>query len=388
MARETKIGLIVGLGVILFVSVFVSDYISQPTDDADWADRGVADFNRQTSNQTPVRPRPELVSPLPPVDTSQLAAVSLERAERGQQRTALERGAPPIRQGNPTPPPRVDNTTPAASNPYTNRRNPVGYTGVREAAGPESESNVVRIGPDPDVLDELLRVDIPLVAPRPRQTLHTVKPGENLSEIARQHYDGDGNMWRSIRDANPGKVGPNGEIAQGVSLVIPKRTATADPALTELLSTPGSDGRPARQRVRLITVQPGDSLSELAAEHLGSAGQWQRIMAVNDDVLDSPRSLRSGMKLRIPVEQPAPAEPVADQRTPQLDPASTIDRTPTRSDPTANTYTVRSGDNLYRIAAKTLGDGERFNEIYLANRDKLSSPNDIQPGMKLILPDR
>ena len=45
------------------------------------------------------------------------------------------------------------------------------------------------------------------------------------------------------------------------------------------------------------------------------------------------------------------------------------------------------GDMLERIARRELGDGRRANEIFEMNRDQLSSPDDIQPGMVLKLPE-
>ncbi len=50
------------------------------------------------------------------------------------------------------------------------------------------------------------------------------------------------------------------------------------------------------------------------------------------------------------------------------------------------TYTVQPGDTLSGIARKTLGDGNRWREIYELNRDQISNPNLIHPGMVLKLP--
>ena len=63
---------------------------------------------------------------------------------------------------------------------------------------------------------------------------------------------------------------------------------------------------------------------------------------------------------------------------------------PDREEPPADrgTYTVKEGDSLYRIAQQLLGDGDRYDEIYKANKDKLSSANDIRVGMTLKLPNR
>jgi nucleoid-associated protein YgaU len=49
-------------------------------------------------------------------------------------------------------------------------------------------------------------------------------------------------------------------------------------------------------------------------------------------------------------------------------------------------YTVVSGDSLYSIAAKTLGDGTQYHKIFEANRDQLKDPDDISEGMVLKVP--
>jgi len=55
--------------------------------------------------------------------------------------------------------------------------------------------------------------------------------------------------------------------------------------------------------------------------------------------------------------------------------------------PTARTYTVKSGDTLWGIAQKHLGNGRRYTEIHTINKPPLSSnPNLIQPGQVLKLP--
>lgn len=56
-------------------------------------------------------------------------------------------------------------------------------------------------------------------------------------------------------------------------------------------------------------------------------------------------------------------------------------------DTRASLYRVAPGDSLYTIAQTVLGHGNRWREIYAANRDKLKAPSLIHAGMTLKLPN-
>jgi nucleoid-associated protein YgaU len=50
------------------------------------------------------------------------------------------------------------------------------------------------------------------------------------------------------------------------------------------------------------------------------------------------------------------------------------------------TYTVKAGDTLSKIAKDHLGDANAYHAIFDANRDQLSDPDKIKPGQVLKLP--
>lgn len=51
-------------------------------------------------------------------------------------------------------------------------------------------------------------------------------------------------------------------------------------------------------------------------------------------------------------------------------------------------YTVASGDTLWKISKMHFGAGNRYPEIFEANRDVLSNPDVIKVGQKLKLPSK
>lgn len=50
------------------------------------------------------------------------------------------------------------------------------------------------------------------------------------------------------------------------------------------------------------------------------------------------------------------------------------------------TYTVAAGDNMWKIAHKTLGNGRRWSEIYQVNKDIIKNANLIYVGQVLDIP--
>lgn len=49
-------------------------------------------------------------------------------------------------------------------------------------------------------------------------------------------------------------------------------------------------------------------------------------------------------------------------------------------------HTVEKGDTLWAVSKKALGDGNRYNEIFEANKPMLSHPDKIYPGQVLRIP--
>jgi nucleoid-associated protein YgaU len=54
--------------------------------------------------------------------------------------------------------------------------------------------------------------------------------------------------------------------------------------------------------------------------------------------------------------------------------------------PKVETYTVKSGDTLSKIAKEQLGDANAYMKIFNANKDQLSDPDKIKPGQVLKIP--
>jgi nucleoid-associated protein YgaU len=200
---------------------------------------------------------------------------------------------------------------------------------------------------------------------------HVVEPGQSVYEIAQRYYD-NGRYWESIQQANPDKVSEDGTVVPGAALTIPDRAGRANRGA-------GSDRSRMQQLAQAaetgtITVQRGATLRALARAYLNDAGKWRRFLEVNPE-LDSSDDLQAGMELSLP---PEVTEPVANQPEPIEDPG--------QGSAGDSSYTVQSGDTLYGIAEKTLGDGGQWERIFEANGDKLDDSDDLEVGMALTIP--
>ena len=146
-------------------------------------------------------------------------------------------------------------------------------------------------------------------------------------------------------------------------------------------------GRTPRRRGRTHRVRDGDTLSMLAADYLGSSQRYLEIFEANREILKNPDLLPIGAELKIPSpeaivrQQPQatierPMAPLAARPSPPAAPPSGMKRT----------YRVKTGDTLVAIAKQFYGDGERYQEIYEANRERLQVPDDLREGLVLDIP--
>ncbi len=198
---------------------------------------------------------------------------------------------------------------------------------------------------------------------------YTVQRGDTLIKIARQTLN-NGDRWREIALLN--NIVDTRDLKVGMTLKVPVDSnqpspTQPSPAPTPAQPTTGSDN---------YTVQRGDTLIKIARTTLGEGNRWQDIAKLNN-IVDT-RDLRVGMTLKIPrpnnITPTAPPQPEA--------PVSPTPKPPTAAVPAQ--YTVQRGDTLIAIARKTLGEGNRWQEI--ATLNNIDSPSDLRVGMVLKIP--
>lgn len=128
-----------------------------------------------------------------------------------------------------------------------------------------------------------------------------------------------------------------------------------------------------------ITVQRGDSLWSIAADHLGDGESWNDIGRANEGrtmvdgrVFHASEVILPGWELIVPVnDNPS---------------------TPSSGDGQAD-YTVKAGDTLSEIALDTVGDATAWPQIFKASKQldqpvPMSDPDLIYPGQLIDIPEK
>lgn len=151
-----------------------------------------------------------------------------------------------------------------------------------------------------------------------------------------------------------------------------------------------------RSKTGEYIVQSGDTLADIAKKFYGPDDgnkfkNIQKIYQANQNVLESPDRVIEGQKLVIP-----PLSSVAANKSKKSSKGFLARafgfgnrvETLSRNSQSKNyrLYKIKKGDTLWKIAAKQLGDGTRFQEIINLNKKQFPNPDDLKVGVTIKLP--
>ncbi len=152
-------------------------------------------------------------------------------------------------------------------------------------------------------------------------------------------------------------------------------------------------GEISRQQPQYAYLDPGAATDQINAPETMVADAGTDVLAGGAVPSPRMRPQRSSVSMAYAptpeeMEDPFGAVLGADRRpqpaTPRMRPQrDTLQAAPAAA-AEAGAYVVRRGDNLSKIAARELGDPNRWREIAAANR--IRDPNVIQPGQRLVIP--
>jgi len=274
MTRESKLALIVGFGLILFVGILVSDHFSAG--------------QRQEAAHL-LAQRGAVRSGTPDISIKPLVGDGAAHTRTVSNEQALQENIA----GLGTPPPKI--------------------IGPEPTPGDRSDRRTVRNDPEPD--RERSGMGGSGTPEPPPFELYPVKEGETLYSICVAQY-GDGTLWPELAEFNKSAVPNPARMREGVTLRVPSLDVLKPGRAERGASTPNAPGRqsidgpmargpdtvppPAAKGTTTYTVQRGETLGAIARKTLGSTSRWKELATLNEDVLPDPNALTPGTVLRVP----------------------------------------------------------------------------------------
>jgi nucleoid-associated protein YgaU len=341
MAKETRIGLLVGLFFIVMFGVVLTELTGgnksalAPLDTANEATRIAALPVSEDTSPSVAAPRESVARIGPPsskVITPTVAAPSGQSPAAAEGKAAEPQqvaSAGPSQDAAAAPPDKVSALLSAVETPPA-------PAGSEELTA--SLKTIAAKEPSPTAGAELAAA-----APVAKERTYTVQPKDTLRKIAKTVYGPDKEKeYRRIFEANKGTLKSESVLSVGQVLVVP--------ALPGQASSPGA-------------AQAGTA---------GGSADRNGTRVVGMDQLQKQLASQDVPQAKATADGPRQA-------------ASETAKTPKAS----RVYVVAAGDNLSKIARKTLGNDKKATIAKLcdANRGKLGNSQRLTVGTKLEIPD-
>ena len=128
---------------------------------------------------------------------------------------------------------------------------------------------------------------------------YKVQSNDNLFKIAKKHY-GDGQKWKKIFDANRDIMSDSNSLYIDQLLLIPDVSVENRPKESFITQVRGRLDNERSNNVDTHTVKAGDTLYRIAEEYYDDPGVWTKILEANEDTLEDAGSLKKGQVLIIP----------------------------------------------------------------------------------------
>ncbi|MFH2002574.1 MAG: LysM peptidoglycan-binding domain-containing protein [Planctomycetota bacterium] len=132
--------------------------------------------------------------------------------------------------------------------------------------------------------------------------------------------------------------------------------------------------------VNVHHVEKGDTLSLISNRYYGSTKWWKTIADANPNV--NPKNLAIGDRIRIPLLEQDEGTSASANRISENPSQAKISETKVKSE----TYRVKNGDTLGKIAKVLYGNSGKWETIFAANKNKIRDPKSLQVGVELNIP--
>lgn len=356
MNKETKVGLLVGLSFIVLFGVILSNHapeiVSPPERPmlAPTQPRGTADQVIRHIGTT-VAPPPEPVDVIADAGPQTPSATPATEDDRpaGIQSTAADTA--------------IADATPA-------HRNGTALADATTASGQDAPKTITAEDLGPEIAeaepgDGGMEMLSSKVAPDgTRTTVYIVKSGDCLAKIAREFYgDASSRNIEKLYEANKTKMPNKRTLAVGTKLEVPIKAPTKDAGMQNLLASGKFD------QVTQIKSARGEGDAKAKDAPPAPSNEPRKTPAktavaeVSQEVLDNITKEAN--------KKPADNSP---------------DKAALVSADKYKHYQIQKGDTWYGLAARFMGDGKRWHDLYALNDDILPDATKLRTGVKIRVP--
>lgn len=211
------------------------------------------------------------------------------------------------------------------------------------------------------------------------------KSATSLASDARSGMRKDGLRYSTEaedekEDAEP--EAPNSSLA----IAAPQGARRTDGAASSLVQPRGD------QDAERWVIQAGDTFWTISVRRYGAGRYFRALARWNEKAVPDATLMRLGMVVETPrAEVLERTYPELVEAAPSSSAVAVMPGAPKKAGTFADAsgekfYRVGTSDTLFDISRKTLGRGSRWKEIFELNRDTLSRPDRLSPGMILRLP--
>ncbi len=125
----------------------------------------------------------------------------------------------------------------------------------------------------------------------------------------------------------------------------------------------------------------------LAAEVAATPAEMKRAIQTRDSRITALETELAALRADAATSaKPPRGKPSAAKAAPAAPPATTAPVAPPPAAAETQTHVVQSGETLATISARYYGSPAKWELIFNANRDRLSSPNNVRVGTRLTIP--
>ena len=133
------------------------------------------------------------------------------------------------------------------------------------------------------------------------EVVHEVLPNENLFNISKKYY-GSKDKWTIIYEANRDKIADPRVLYVGQELLIPDAKGYKEDSEGKAFEslTEKKPVEEAYKTTRTHIVKRGDTLYDIARKYYNDPAKWSKIYDANYDIIEDKKFLRVGQTLVIP----------------------------------------------------------------------------------------